>query len=74
MKHYYLKKKTFMDDITDSDYIHTKTVCKDFEIKDLGEYHNLYFKNDGLFLPDVLENFREMCLKNYCLESKFLNW
>ena len=68
MKHYYLKKKTFTDDITDSDYIHTKRVWKD-----LGEYHNLYSKNDRLLLPDVLENFREMCLKNYCLESKFLN-
>ena len=28
-----------MDDITDLDYIHWKRVCKDFEIKRLGEYH-----------------------------------
>ena len=45
MKHYYLKKKIFtvtylnMEVITDSDYSHAKTVCKDFEIKILGEYH-----------------------------------
>ena len=28
-----------MEDITD--YIHAKRVCKDFEIKSLGEYHDL---------------------------------
>ena len=28
-----------MEDITDADYAHAKTVCKDFEIKNLGEYH-----------------------------------
>ena len=33
-----------MEDITDADYGHAKRVCKDFEIKNLGEYHDLYFK------------------------------
>ena len=31
-----------MEDITDVDYALAKGVCKDFEIKDLGEYHDLY--------------------------------
>ena len=31
-----------MENIIDADYAHAKKVCKDFEIKDLGEYHNLY--------------------------------
>ena len=31
-----------MEDITDADYAHTESICKDFEIKYLGEYHNLY--------------------------------
>ena len=31
-----------MEDIADTDYMHAKGVCKDFEIKDLGEYHNVY--------------------------------
>ena len=29
-----------MEDITDADYAHTKRVCKDFAIKDLGECHD----------------------------------
>ena len=52
-----------MKDITDSDYLHLKRVCKVFEIKKIGEYHDLYLKNDKLLLADVFENFREMCFK-----------
>ena len=29
-----------MEDITDADYMHAKKVCKDFGIKNLGEYHD----------------------------------
>ena len=31
-----------MEDITDTGYAHTKRVCKGFEIKHVGEYHDLY--------------------------------
>ena len=51
-----------MENITDTDYMHAKRVCKDFKIKNLGEYHDLYDKNDALLLPDLFENFRNMCL------------
>ena len=54
-----------MKDITDADYVHTKGVCKDFEIKNLGEYHDLYVQSNTLLLTDVFENFRNMCLKIY---------
>ena len=45
-----------MEDITDADYGHTKRVCKDFEIKKLGEYHDLYVQSNTL-LADIFENF-----------------
>ena len=31
-----------MEDITDADFAHAIRICKDFEIKNLGEYHDLY--------------------------------
>ena len=42
-----------MEDITDADYAHAKRVCKDSEIKNLGEYHNLHVQSDILLLADV---------------------
>ena len=34
-----------IDDITDADYAHAKRVCEDFEIKHLGQYHDLWYMN-----------------------------
>ena len=63
-----------MEGITDTDYSHVKRVCKDFEIKRLGEYHNLYVQCDTLMLVDVFENFRKMCLGIYKFKAtKFLS-
>ena len=62
-----------MEDITDADYAHAKRVCKDFELKNLGEYYDLY-GHDTLLIADVFQNFRNMCLKIYELDpSKFLS-
>ena len=52
-----------IEDITDADYTHAGKVCKDFEMKNLGEYHYLYVENDTLLLADVSVNFRNMFLK-----------
>ena len=52
-----------IEDITDAYYMHVKKVCKDFEIKNLGEYHDLHLESDVLVLADVFENFRKMCLQ-----------
>ena len=45
-----------MEDTTASDYKHAKRVCKDFEIKILGKYHDLHLKSGTLLLADVFEN------------------
>ena len=67
MKHHYLEKKDFysnsnMEDITDADYMHAKKVWKDFEIKNLGEDHDLYVQSDTLLLPDVFGSFCNKCI------------
>ena len=62
------------EDITDADYVSAKRLCKDFEIKSLGEYHNLYVQSNTLSLANVFENFRNMCLEIYKLDpAKFLS-
>ena len=63
-----------MEDITDADYAHSKIVCKDFEIKNLGKYHDLYLQSDALLLADVFENFKNTCINIYELDpAKFLS-
>ena len=63
-----------MEDIADSDYNHAKRICKDFEIKSFGEYHDLYLKSNTLLLAEVFGNFRKMCLQIYQLDTvKFLS-
>ena len=63
-----------MEDTTDADYAHAKRVYKYFEIRNLGEYHDLYIQSDTLLLADVIENFRNMCLEIYDLDpAKFLS-
>ena len=57
-----------VEDITDPDYAHAKRVCIDFEIKNLGGYHDLYVQSDTLLLSDVFENFRNMCFEIYELD------
>ena len=57
-----------MENITDADYALGKRVCKQFEIKNLGEYHALYVKSNTLLLADVYENFRNLCLQIYELD------
>ena len=57
-----------MEDISDTDYKHANNVFKKFNLKNLGEYHDLYVRSDTLLLADVFENIRNTCLNNYELD------
>ena len=49
-----------------------KKVWDVFEIKNLGEYHDLYVQSDTLLLADIYENFRNMCLDIYELDPVYI--
>ena len=51
------------EDVTDEDYNHAKTVWKEFDMKTLRDYLELYNITDVLLLADVFENFRDVCLE-----------
>ena len=62
-----------MEDITDANYVNAKRICKDYKIKNLREYHELYVQIDTLLLADVFETFRNMFLEIYEVDpAKFL--
>ena len=54
--------------ITDEQYAHAQNVWKKFNLKTMGDYHDLYLKTDVLLLADVFENFRKTCLHYYHLD------
>jgi len=54
--------------ISDEDYEHANRVWKEFRMKTMGDYHDLYLNSDVLLLADVSEEFRNVCLRNYDLD------
>ena len=57
-----------VEDITDVDCRHGKTVFEYLINKNLGDYHDLYVQSDKLLLADVFENFRNMSIEVYELD------
>ena len=57
-----------MSNISDKEYEYAKKVWNTLNIKNLGEYHDLYVQLDTALLADVFENFIKICLIKYKLE------
>ena len=53
-----------LEDFSDKDYAV-------FEIRNRGEYHDLYVQFDTLLLADVFEKFRDTCIDIYGLDPSY---
>ena len=66
--------------ISIEDYMVCEKIWDKFGIKNMGDYHDHYFKKDVLLLADVFEKFIKTCLKYYELDpcnyfsSPVLSW
>ena len=63
---FYSKLK--LEGIIDAYNEHVKKVWEAFEIKNPGEYHDLYVQCGALLLGDVFENFTDKCIEIYELD------
>ena len=70
-------KEAFYDDlsknhISNEDYDHAKLVWNTFDIRSMGQYHDLCLKSDVLQLGCVFKRFRDECMFNYGLDPAHL--
>ena len=65
-KHFYKSLKN--KHIIERDYLHAVRIWNKFEMKNIGDYHDLYLKTDVLLLADVFENFINRSLEFYKLD------
>ena len=54
--------------ITNGEYSHARKVWETFNVRTMGEYHDLYLKSDVLLLADVFKSLRKTCLQYYKLD------
>ena len=57
--------------ISKEDIKHAQNVWNTFNIKNIGEYHDLYVQSDTTQLADTFEQFRTVCLKEYKLDPAY---
>ena len=57
-----------MSGVNNKEYEHACKVWKEFNIKNMGEYHDLYLRTDVILLANAFESFREVCMKSYGLD------
>ena len=57
-----------MSAISSEDYEHAQKVWKGFDMKNLGEYHDLYLKTDVILQSNVFDSFRNECLMHHKLD------
>ena len=56
------------DHISRQDYLTCQKVWNEFNMNDMGDYHDHYLKKCVLLLADVFEKFIDTCLKFYKLD------
>ena len=57
-----------MTNVSEDDYPHAQKIWKEFRIRNLGEYHDLYLRTDVILLANVFDAFRDTCLEHYKLD------
>ena len=60
--------KTLDGYISDKDYLTSEKIWNEFNMKNMGDYHNHYLKKDVLLLTDVFKQFIDTYLKLYGLD------
>ena len=57
-----------MSGVSDGDYEHACSFWREFGIRNMGEYYDLYLRTDVVLLANVFESFRRVCSENYGLD------
>ena len=63
--------KLSQKNISKDDHKHARNVWNTFNIKNLGEFHDLYVQSDTSQSADIFEQFRTLCLREYKLDSTY---
>ena len=68
LKQEHFKSKLTLSELSNEDWCHIQKVIKEFNIKTLQDYHDLYLNIDVYGLADVFEYHRELSLQTYGLD------